>query len=219
VSTSKEAENATYRAIGRFVTNFAKLEYALRYFLAVEAKLDLTFFNQVMTQDFAMLCSSVSAVFSKTLQTDDDKKRLKDIVSGARKVNDIRVKVVHGKWWWADFDGGRLTHVSRQSLTESEFVGMAAFLEKEADKCRDLFVDANGLFLRLDDTPVPSEEEAIEALRAMISRFDAEGPLPSESEVAKAVIPAIRRLHADGNEYAHELGLTEPRAKDALKND
>jgi hypothetical protein len=169
VYDGEEGRDATYRAIGCFITRFASVEMAMRHAIAQEVKIDFQFYHAVMTQDFAMLCSAFNAVFSHTLKTEDEKKRLKAVVSRARQLNDVRVKVVHGTQWEEDYDGGTLLHVSRQSLKMQELKGMAAFLDKEADNCSEVFGELCGLFLRVDPHgPEVSEAEVLASLSDLL---------------------------------------------------
>jgi hypothetical protein len=89
---------ATRFAIGRFIQTFSTVETVMRHFFALEIKLDMRFYHQALPHDFAMLCTAVHEVFDRTLETDDKKKELKTLIARARKLNDLRVKVVHGEW-------------------------------------------------------------------------------------------------------------------------
>ncbi len=139
-SSEQDDEDATHRAIGRFLEGFSGIEQSLRYYLAIEVKIDMNYSRATITHDFALLCTAVHEVFNQTLKTDKKKKQLKKLMSRARELNDLRVKLAHGKWW-ADFEGGTLLHVSRRNLKESQFSNMAAHLEKQVDLTRDLFWD------------------------------------------------------------------------------
>lgn len=131
---------ATYGAIGRFVARFGGLESTLRLHLAEEIKLDLNYATIVVTHDFALLCTAVFKVFSKTLETKEKRERLKILISKCRALNDIRVKVVHGQWF-ADFEGGTVAHVSRRKLETEDTKDMAKLLIKATDEIRAVFVE------------------------------------------------------------------------------
>ena len=137
---------ATYRAIGLFIDGFSSVEYTLRYYLAVEVKLDMNYFHPVLTHDFALLCTAVHEVFGQTLETEEKKKELKQLIGRARELNDLRVKIVHGQWW-PHFEGGTLLHVSRRSLKENHSAEMAAHLTKQAELTRQLFWELQLLLL------------------------------------------------------------------------
>ena len=53
-------------------------------------------------------------VFSNNLNKD----RVDDVIAKLRKLNDDRVRIVHGLWL-AGIEGGKLFHVSRSSLRPS----------------------------------------------------------------------------------------------------
>ena len=131
------AEEATYNAIGRFIARFGGLEYTLRFHLAEEIKLDLHYMTVLVTHDFALLCTAVSTVFSKTLKTEEERRQLKALISKCRALNDIRVKVVHGQWF--DNEGGTVAHVSRRTLATEDTKDMAKLLEKATNEMRDVF--------------------------------------------------------------------------------
>lgn len=147
---------ATYRAIGRFIHQFASIEWTLRYYLAQAVKLDLQHMDAVVTHDFALLCTAVTSVYSDVLKIDDDKKLLKKLISQCRAMNDTRVKVVHGQWFpWAD--GGWVSHRSRQNLKLENSTGMAALLEKQAQDGVGTFIDLQDLLSRFfqEETAAP----------------------------------------------------------------
>jgi hypothetical protein len=167
VQENKTSE-ATYRAIGRFIRGFSSVEHTLRFHLAIEVKLDMAYCNAVVTHDFALLCTGVQEVFGQTLETEEKKKELKKLISRARELNDLRVKIVHGNWW-PDFEGGTLLHVSRRSLREEVFAEMAAHLEKQVDVARELYWGLTVLLSRVvvppgDDGPAHSIVAAAERL-------------------------------------------------------
>jgi hypothetical protein len=132
-------EEATYRAIGRFIARFGGLEYTLRFHLAEEIKLDLNYLSVLVTHDFALLCTAVTTVFSKTLKTEEERRELKTLISKCRALNDIRVKVVHGQWF-AFHDGGMVAHVSRRTLAIEDTTGMAKLLEEKTNEASAVFI-------------------------------------------------------------------------------
>lgn len=136
----EDAKEATYRAIGHFVARFGGLEYTLRFHLAEEIKLDLNYMSVLVTYDFALLCTAVSKVFSKTLKTEEERHRLKTLISKCRALNDIRVKVVHGQWF-ESHEGGMVAHVSRRSLAIEDTKEMAKLLEQATNEIRVVFME------------------------------------------------------------------------------
>jgi hypothetical protein len=135
-----ENREATYRAIGLFITKFASVEWTLRYYLGLASKIDMHYLAPVITHDFALLCTAVMTVFSEVLKTDEDKKKLKKLISRCRVLNDTRVKVVHGQWF-AFHDGGMVAHRSRQTLWTEDTTGMAKLLQHQAEEGRQIFVE------------------------------------------------------------------------------
>lgn len=147
LNEEETTRESTYRAIGRFIHQFASIEWTLRYYLAQAVKLDLHYMDAVVTHDFALLCTAVNSVYSDILKTDDEKKLLKKLISQCRAMNDTRVKVVHGQWFpWAD--GGWVSHRSRQNLKLENSTGMAALLEKQAQDGVGTFIDLQDLLSR-----------------------------------------------------------------------
>lgn len=134
----------TYLAIGHFIKRFSSIEWTLRYYLPQAVGLDMKYMDVIITHDFALLCTAVSTVYSELLKTDQERKRLKKLIGQCRAMNDIRIKVVHGLNWFADFDGGTLAHVSRSTLRQQDTTGMTEKLEKAAQ-------DGAGLFCELQD--------------------------------------------------------------------
>jgi hypothetical protein len=151
-------EEATYRAIGRFITKFASVEWTLRFHLAEEIKLDLHYMTVVVTHDFALLCTAVSTVFSKTLKVEDHKRVLKRLISKCRELNDIRVKVVHGQWF-AFSEGGTVAHISRRSLQTEDTIEMAKLLEEATADAQQLFAELQLLLWNFRDVPPDEKSE------------------------------------------------------------
>jgi hypothetical protein len=168
-------EEATYRAIGRFIAKFGGLEFTLRFHLAEEIKLDLNYATVVVTHDFALLCTAVSKVFSKTLKTEEERRRLKTLISKCRALNDIRVKVAHGQWF-AFHDGGMVAHVSRRTLAIEDTKDMAKLLEKATNEIRDVFNELQLLLSKFREElkGMPADPQllmskGLEELRAMVA--------------------------------------------------
>ena len=62
----KQAEAETYRAIGRFMSEFSQAEYAIRHYLALEIDLDERHFDAVVgSYDVGLLCTVAKEVFAK----------------------------------------------------------------------------------------------------------------------------------------------------------
>jgi hypothetical protein len=167
-------EEATYRAIGRFIARFGGLESTLRFHLAEEIKLDLNYASAVVTHDFALLCTAVSKVFSKTLKTKEERDRLKTLINKCRALNDIRVKVVHGQWF-AFYEGGMVAHVSRRTLAIEDTKDMAKLLEQATNEIRDVFNELQLLLSKfreelkgMPDAPQLLLSKALEELKAMV---------------------------------------------------
>lgn len=155
MSTSEKMDEhatreATYRAIGMFIHQFASVESALRYHLAQAVKLNAVHMDTIITHDFALLCTAVDAIFSDQLKTNEDKKLLKKLISQCRAMNDTRVKVVHGQWF-PFMEGGAVVHRSRQNLKSGHTIEMAALLEKQAQDGVSLFISLYELMAKFDD--------------------------------------------------------------------
>jgi hypothetical protein len=124
-----------YSTIGRFVSSFSFLESTIKVNVAHTAKVPDEFRDQIMSHDFALLCTIAENVFFR----EEPKERtdeLRKILSRCRNLNDHRVRIVHG-WWIIAGQTGFLFHTSRQRL---ESVGhyddpsQIATLADEADE-------------------------------------------------------------------------------------
>lgn len=142
-TTSIITEEAVYQAIGKFIFAFSQLEYMLKEHVGCEAGVKDEHFTAMMTHDFALLCSIALDVLGKSCKDDEEKEELRAIITDCRKLNDVRVKVVHGLWV-PFMDGGRVWHVSRNSLKPSMNVEQASELEHYCSI-------ANQLLKRLQD--------------------------------------------------------------------
>ncbi|WP_314946320.1 hypothetical protein [Bradyrhizobium cosmicum] len=90
---------ATYRAIGRFIHQFASVGWALRYHLAEAVKLNPIHMDTVITHNFALLCPAADTIFSEKLKRDEDKKLLKKLISQCRTMNNTMMGVKFLEVW------------------------------------------------------------------------------------------------------------------------
>jgi hypothetical protein len=129
---------ATFHAIGRFIFEFSQLEFCLRFHTGNAAGLEGQNFTAIMTQDFALLCTAAVEVLGRSLKHEENKRFLKEVVNECRRLNDVRVKVVHGLW--VPFhEGGTLQHISRSSLKITVSVEQAEELEQYAARANHLW--------------------------------------------------------------------------------
>jgi hypothetical protein len=146
VMTAEATEpQETYRAIGRFVSEFSKLESMLQAFIAHEICLDGKFYHAIITYDFALSCTVLQSVvkISREQSVSDE---LSEIIKKCRALNDERVRVVHG-YWEAHRD--QLHHVSRNSLQLMEYDERADYLDRQADVASRLRVELKLLMARM----------------------------------------------------------------------
>jgi len=138
------AENA-YRAIGRFICEFSQLEYTLRHHLGQEIELAEKYFDAVLSYDFALLCTVVKDVFSKS-RGQEFAVALSELIKKCHALNDARKRVAHGLWV-AHLDGGAVHYVSRTKLKSSMQVDQATELQKLADDACNLRAQFERLFM------------------------------------------------------------------------
>jgi len=129
-----------YQAIGKFVYQFSQLEFAIRHLLS--DLLELTpeqFLIVTASYDFATLCRVTSA-FIHTLLAPDEliAKEVTEIFNKCFRINDARVRLVHGTW---DDEGAH--HVSRTSLKPTAYFGDVkeiTNITQETKACMNLVV-------------------------------------------------------------------------------
>jgi hypothetical protein len=91
-------EQEMYAAIGRFVFWFSKLEGILKSDFAGLLDLDNDYLDPVVSAfDFAQLCSVLKAMKTKR-SPDEAKPKVGEFFKECMKINDERVRVVHGDW-------------------------------------------------------------------------------------------------------------------------
>jgi hypothetical protein len=134
IKSLPEAEKF-YSAIGRFITAFSYLEFGLKIDIANEVKLEDPAWQQIMTHDFAMLCSIAQKVLSRGNDA-DLAKRVNSFITKCRKLNDERVRIVHG--WWDFGRKGGVLHLSRQKLELNRHYKTADEIAALADEACEL---------------------------------------------------------------------------------
>ena len=128
-----EKEREVFESIGRFVFWFSKVEGILKADLAGLLDLDNDYLDPVVSAfDFAQLCTVLKAMKLKRAP-EEQKAKLKSFFSECLKVNDERVRVVHGDW---TLSGVRV--VSRSSRDPSLYFSKPEELTKLAKRCEEL---------------------------------------------------------------------------------
>jgi hypothetical protein len=126
-----------YSAIGRFIESFSLMEFALKFTTADAINLH-DYREQVMSHDFAMLCTMAQKILT-TKMNKSEARELKDHISKCRELNDHRVRIVHGMW--RPRTGrlkGVLIHTSRQKLEPMEYYKRADEIARLADDAMNL---------------------------------------------------------------------------------
>ena len=100
---------------------FSQLEYSIKTSVAQAIRLPDQYFDAIMTQDFALLCTTARAVFA-TILTEKSLSKMDALINRLRKLNDERVRIVHGLWV-VTIEGGKLHHISRNRLKASSHFG------------------------------------------------------------------------------------------------
>jgi hypothetical protein len=122
----KAAERAQevriYTALGQFVFEFSQLEYVIRYFLGEALGLGDDRFDVVTSPyDFAALCRVSCQVWLTTPGlTNKERKWVEPYFKECLKLNDQRVRILHGTWF-ANSAGAGARHVSRSTLKANFF--------------------------------------------------------------------------------------------------
>jgi hypothetical protein len=150
---SLKGDERFYSSIGRFLSEFSNLEFQFKCFIANEINLANEHFDPILSHDFALLCTIAQNVLSRGLDK-DHADQLKSLIGKCRKLNDSRVRVVHG-WWLIGRRSGKLHHVSRQRLESSTHYKDAVEVAALADEAETLNFE---LWQILRGTPLPESK-------------------------------------------------------------
>ena len=113
-----------FQEIGRFIFEYSQLEFDLRQHFRRKIGFGRQFGDVMSTGfDFTRLCNALMAISAIEEGGQSDPVLVKHLKS-SKKINDIRVAVVHGRWI-SSLGGGSVTKVSnhnmkRQRLLEKE---------------------------------------------------------------------------------------------------
>jgi hypothetical protein len=132
-------EDLFYTSIGRFIAEYSQLEFTLKSYVANAINLSDENFEIVMSHDFAMLCTIALKVLSRG-KNENQIVKLKGIIKRCRKLNDARVRIVHGLWF-VGRKGGSLVHSSRRQLETISLFDDAEDLLKLIDEAGSLCMD------------------------------------------------------------------------------
>jgi len=134
------AAEKTYRAIGRFIFEFSQVEYAIRYYLAEEIKLDENHFSAIVeSYDVGLLCTVSIKVFKQSRHP-TDAANIEKLINRFRAFSDERNRVAHGLWVPSK-EGGTVHYVPRGNLRPGWFSQQAEFLEKRSKELSALRVE------------------------------------------------------------------------------
>jgi hypothetical protein len=127
----------TYRAIGRFIFEFSQLEYTLRHHVGELADVQEEFFDILTSSfDFARLCKAMLALSAMKNEGAPDP-TLKGLINDCQKINEDRVRVVHGLWVFGT-GHGRAIHTARDSMKSKEYFEEAGNLDAQSDRIQKL---------------------------------------------------------------------------------
>jgi hypothetical protein len=107
-------EDQFFSAMGRFISEFSQLEYALKLSIAKKVGVKGRHIPAVMSHDFGLTCTIAQEILSEIVDPKDLKK-FKTFINKCKSLNDHRVRVAHGLWSIRNW-GGVLQHVSRQNF-------------------------------------------------------------------------------------------------------
>lgn len=125
-----------YQAIGKFVFQFSQLEFTIRHLLSDLLELTPTqFYIVTASYDFATLCRVTSSFIYDLpeLQVEKElKDEVRDTFNACLRVNDDRVRLVHGTW-----EESGASHVSRASLKPAAYFQSVEEITKSIDLTKD----------------------------------------------------------------------------------
>lgn len=137
VRRNQRAREEHFAAIGRFIVAFSQLEFTYKHFLADAIQLSDEDFNPVMSAfDFSKLCN-ITRVMFKARWGEENAKKLDDLIARSFRINDARVKIVHGLWTYTD-DGLNLEHVGRNAVYSDNYYSTIVELDKLTDETSEL---------------------------------------------------------------------------------
>ncbi|MBR1155703.1 hypothetical protein JQ575_34525 [Bradyrhizobium sp. JYMT SZCCT0428] len=140
-------EAEVYKAIGRFIFWFSKLEGYLKAHIVGLLDLERDIFDAVVSPyDFSTMCKVLEKLMlAKKLA---EPNALSKYFSKCRSINDQRVRVAHGDW---TLTGAR--HVARGKLEAEIYFATPEDLNKHAATCQELIREFIRLVNRSDKGP------------------------------------------------------------------
>lgn len=83
---SLSGDGRFYSAIGRFVAEFSYLEFVIKHRIALAIDLQENYGEQIISHDFAMLCTIAQSVMVRG-RDEDQSTRLRTIIAKCRELN------------------------------------------------------------------------------------------------------------------------------------
>jgi hypothetical protein len=142
-----------FREIGRFIALFSAIEALLKIGVCDFAKIASEDQTRIMTHDFAMTCTMAEGVIASRLK-ESDAAAFRDLIKRCRRLNEHRVRIVHG--FWVMGEGAELYHISRQKLELQPFYDSAAKIVDAADEASNLRDDLWAILDKFEKRPASS---------------------------------------------------------------
>jgi hypothetical protein len=153
-------EERYFSAIGRFVDEYSGLEAILKLVIARAIGLKRKHVDALMSHDFALTCNIAETVLAEFVAPEKSEE-FKTLISDCRKLNEDRVRIVHGLWLITD-KKGVLTHVARNSLKRSSYFQDPNVLAGQAEKAAVLRFNLARIFPRRVQTSPEQHREAVQ---------------------------------------------------------
>jgi hypothetical protein len=95
--TALSGDERYYSSIGRFISAFSYLEFMIKCRIATAVGVPDDYFLEIISHDFSMLCTLAQKLLIREMDK-ETAARLKTVIGKCRKLNDHRVRIVHGFW-------------------------------------------------------------------------------------------------------------------------
>lgn len=131
--------NRLYTAIGRFIFEYSQLDLIIRRAVGEVLKLDKERFHVITSSyDFAELCRVTPSLYSTVSGcTEEMQRELEKLFKDCQKINEMRVRIVHGTWFLSGEELGT-EHVSRTSLKPKIYFPRIEDIENLCNDVADL---------------------------------------------------------------------------------
>lgn len=150
-----------YREVGKFIVSFSHLETMLRFLIGIESKVQSSFKEAFMLMfDFANLVQTLSSYYKENIEDEIIRNRILKLLKKCHSMNQNRVKIAHGTWYFNNESRGSLVHMKRGGIKSQEYfndINEIKLLNKKITEILKELIEFQAEKFEMDEDIIPQD--------------------------------------------------------------